>query len=191
MTARALSGRGEGTMHVKETRSSPGLAEMPEDFDAFLARATKDLSRLAPITRARCIYHRLALLTEHERRVLEAQFGCAHTLGEVSLALACMQAAAVEGHTAALKAARDRHERKFADQKRKATAAKPVPAKAPVKPADKPKPKLTGGSTVRDFLKVLCNAEESGAVLEQILEQARVELSAALDAYMRASRAAA
>ncbi|MFA5892110.1 MAG: hypothetical protein WDA27_14365, partial [Actinomycetota bacterium] len=46
MAARALSGKVDGTMHVKETRSSPHLAELPEDFDAFLERAVADLSRL-------------------------------------------------------------------------------------------------------------------------------------------------
>ncbi len=190
MASRALTERSDGAMHIRETRSSPKLTEMPEDLDAFLLRARADMSHMAPVTRARTIYHRLAQLTEHQRRVLEAQFGCTHVLGDVSLALACMQSAATEGHVAAMRAARDRHERKFAELKSKATKTNKPPTKGG-KPAEKPKAKLTGGSTVRDFLKVLCEAAEAGQVLEHIIDEARKELAAALTSYAEAGRTTA
>lgn len=192
MDARSMTGKQDWTMmHVRGGRGAPKLSELPEDFDSFLERAQVDLSRLAPITRARGIYLRLSTLNERSRRVLEAQFGCSQLMGDVALSLCCLVPTARKGHLEALRETRDYQSRKLADQERRARLGHHGRPKPTPKVKNRAERRMTGGSTVGDYLLSLCVIEDGRAVLDAILEEARTELRRAMAAYVEAGRKAA
>lgn len=177
----------DGQIHLHETRGIPSHREAPEDLDAMIAEYASAQRALVPIARARAIFQRLTALEPNHRRTLELQYGCAHAMGDVSLSLVCAQHKAIEGHQRAESSARKELERRNLDLARRTAVGKILRGKPEIKP--KSRRRLTGGSTVRDWIFFLCATEDGIEQLDAILAHARLELRAAIEAYVEAGRA--
>jgi hypothetical protein len=166
MEARSLVGKPGDGIHVKESYSR-------SEDDHITER------RLECWGRARRIHERLSMLPPELQHVLEAQFGCVKSMGDISLTLASRQPAAKQGHLSAVSSARKALQRRQEDQQKRQALGQKQRGKSQVKP----KKRLEGTSSVRDWLLFICSSEDGREQLDAIIEQARAQLKLALDAY--------
>jgi hypothetical protein len=144
--------------------------------------------RLASWERAREIHARLALVSAHDRKILELQFGDVVTMGNgaVSLSLACAQKGAISSHLKASSESRKAWERRRADLEKRQAIGHRERSKPMIKP--KRKPPVHGRSTVRDWLLFLATSDDGREVLAAIVVEAQEQLERALASYRTASK---
>lgn len=166
LSARALCGKGEGCMHLHETRGGA------HDFDLS--------DRLSAVSRARAIYQRLGLLDRRDRRVLEMQFGDGAKMGGLGIRLMSAQPSAIKGHEHAVAAA----SKVLVNRKSGSAIAKLRASKSDNQARQRTKMQRSPGMTVSDFLRWLaCHDEATREMLDRITAEAREELDRATSSF--------